>query len=389
MRGAAWRAQAVRSDVGGGGFLVANLTYSLASSHGGILIAGGYGVVGRRIAAELAPYYPGQVIVAGRHLDRANNAAMAIGHGAYGRAIDVTLPASISAALKNVCAVVSCIDQPKRNLLNATIEQGLRYTDITPHLTSLGRGAAFERIDTAARMTGARVVLGAGLVPGISNVMVRATADRLGGADEIQTALLLSANDVTGPGSFQYFLQELTMPFEIHVAGTDRPAHPFSEPRPIEFPLPIGARPAYLFPFSDQVLYPRTMGARTAITRLALEPAWLARVLAVMVSTGAARLVTGRRVSDAIAQRRPGRAPRECAGFALRVDVTHKGCLRHGTLLGPAQADAAAFGAASIVRSLMEGEVADPGAWMPEQVINPRSFFSRLAARGLNVKLDY
>jgi hypothetical protein len=32
-----------------------------------VLVAGGYGVVGRRIAADLAPDYPGWVIVAGRN----------------------------------------------------------------------------------------------------------------------------------------------------------------------------------------------------------------------------------------------------------------------------------------------------------------------------------
>jgi NAD(P)-dependent dehydrogenase (short-subunit alcohol dehydrogenase family) len=37
-----------------------------------ILIVGGYGVVGRRIAAELGPDYPGRVIVAGRSRARAD-----------------------------------------------------------------------------------------------------------------------------------------------------------------------------------------------------------------------------------------------------------------------------------------------------------------------------
>jgi saccharopine dehydrogenase-like NADP-dependent oxidoreductase len=73
----------------------------------------------------------------------------------------------------------------------AAVERGLGYTDITPHLTELGRGAAYDKINAAARASGARLVLGTGIVPGISNVMVRALANALGGADEIETALLL------------------------------------------------------------------------------------------------------------------------------------------------------------------------------------------------------
>jgi saccharopine dehydrogenase (NAD+, L-lysine-forming) len=137
----------------------------------------------------------------------------AIGHGARGRRIDIVVPSSIAAALAGVAVVISCVDQPGRRLLWAAVERGLNYTDITPHLTELGRGLAYDKIDAAARASGARLVLGTGIVPGISNVMVRALADALGGADEIETALLLTASDVSGPASFDYFLQELSMSF--------------------------------------------------------------------------------------------------------------------------------------------------------------------------------
>ena len=68
------------------------------------------------------------------------------------------------------------------------------------------------------------MVLGTGIVPGMSNVILRALADRLGGADEIETALLLSTSDVTGTASFDYFLEELSMSFDVRVDGKDRPA---------------------------------------------------------------------------------------------------------------------------------------------------------------------
>jgi Saccharopine dehydrogenase NADP binding domain len=265
-----------------------------------ILIAAGYGVVGQRIAAELAPDY--QVIVAGRHLEQAQATAAAIGHGARGREIDVTVEASIAAALDGIATVVSCIDQPRRRLLRAAIERGLRYTDITPHLVELGRGAAYEEIAATARASGARVVLGTGIVPGISNVIVRGIAGSLGGADEIETSLLLSASDVAGPASFDYLLKELT-------------------------------------------------------------------------------------TIRALTRSRPHHAPTEDTRFVLRVDVIHDGRSAHATLVGGAQADAAAAGASGTVRALMEGEVFAAGAWMPEQVIDPPHFLSHLAKHGLTVEL--
>jgi saccharopine dehydrogenase-like NADP-dependent oxidoreductase len=65
----------------------------------GILIVGGYGVVGRRIAAELAPDYPDRVIAAGRNPARAEEIAASIGHGVRGRKIDIAVPPSVAAGL--------------------------------------------------------------------------------------------------------------------------------------------------------------------------------------------------------------------------------------------------------------------------------------------------
>src|SRR5262249_25574116 len=214
------------------------------SSEAAVLIVGGYGVVGSRIAAKLAPHHPGRVVIAGRHQHRANAAAASIGHGVRGRVLDVASSRSIEAALDDMGIVVSCVDDRDRRLLRAAVERGIQYTDITPHLVELGSAGAYEQIRSAARASGARVVLGAGLVPGIANVMVRAVARSLGGADTIQTALLLAAGDASGPGSIEYLLRELSMSFPIHVDGAHRRVRALSDSREIEFPPPIGHRRA-------------------------------------------------------------------------------------------------------------------------------------------------
>lgn len=351
-----------------------------------ILIVGGYGVVGRRIAAGLAREFPGGVIVAGRHLDQAERAAAAIGYGVRGRQVDVREPSSIAAALRGVSIAVNCIDQPERGLLWAAARQGLGYTDITPHLTDLGRGEAYERVDAAARASGARIVLGSGLVPGISSVIVRSLADTLGGADRIETSVLLSADDVSGAASFDYMLQELTMAFTIHVEGADKPTRPYTKPRLIQYPAPVGARPGYLFPFSDQTLYPRTMGARTVITRLTVDPPRMSRLLALLVATRANGIAARPRIRAAFGRLRQARASGTYAPYALRVDVAHDGRTATATLTGRGQAQATAAGAAGVVRSLASAEISQPGAWMPEQVIAPAPYLDRLAQAGLLVR---
>ena len=105
-----------------------------------------------------------------------------------------------------------------------------------------------------------------------------------------------------------------------------------------------------------------------------------------MVRTGASRLMAIEGVRHAVARRLRDRPPSKDAQFALRVDVRHDGRSRRATLLGHAQADAAAAGAAGVARLLIEGDVAEPGAWMPEQIVDPGPFLSRLATQGLKVK---
>jgi saccharopine dehydrogenase-like NADP-dependent oxidoreductase len=170
------------------------------------------------------------------------------------------------------------------------------------------------------------------------------------------------------------------------VDGKDRNVRAFSAPRLVEYPPPVGLQLSYLFPFSDQVLYPRTMGVRTAITRLAIEPGWLSKALSVVARTGISHLLAIGAIRHAIARRRKAAPSDKGARFALRVDVRRGQNSRHATLFGQTQADAAAAGAAGVARALIEGEIREPGAWMPEQVIDPGPFLSRLAAHGLKVE---
>ena len=113
----------------------------------------------------------------------------------------------------------------------------------------------------------------------------------------------------------------------------------------------------------------------------------LARLLALALRLGVGRVIARPSLRRAIARQRRSRAPSADQVFALRVDVTLQGRSCRATLRGGAQADAAAAGAAAVLRSLLDDEVAEPGAWMPEQVIDPARFFSRLAARSLHVEL--
>jgi saccharopine dehydrogenase (NAD+, L-lysine forming) len=218
--------------------------------------------------------------VAGRTSEKAEQLAAELGHGMRGRRIDVGDPASVEAALGRVGVVLSCIDQPEPHLLGAAIARGLAYTDIAPHLITR---RPTEAMKAEALRTGARIVLGAGLAPGISSLLARLGADRLGAVESVESNVLLSVGDSFGPASRTYLLEEIALPYAVRIDGTELPMRPFAGSARVTFPRPLGKRTAYLFPFSDQVFFPETLGARTALSRLALEPPWLATLLSVLI----------------------------------------------------------------------------------------------------------
>ena len=181
-----------------------------------ILVVGGYGVVGKRMAAQLAQWYPGRVIVAGRNERRAAAACLDVRGGSSSRAIDVNDVASFGPALDNVGTLIACVAQPELHLLRACIARGVAYTDIAPRL-AFWQGA--EELRANAQKSGARILLGAGLCPGISNMMVQKLADSLGHLDRIETAILLSLGDEYGPDSLHHVIEAAAQSYSVHENG--------------------------------------------------------------------------------------------------------------------------------------------------------------------------
>ena len=344
--------------------------------------------MGSRVAAYLAPDYPGRLVVAGRSAARAGQLAAEIGYGVRGRRIDVGDPTSVEAVLDGVGVVMSCIDQPEPHLLRAAIARGLACTDIAPHLMTR---RPTEAMKAEATKTGARIVLGTGLAPGISSLLARLGADRVGAVESVQSNVLLSAGDTYGPASRKYIMEEIALAYAVRTEGREVPTRPFSGSARVNFPPPLGERTAYLFPFSDQVFFPETLGARTSLSRLALEPPWLGTLLSALVRL---RVTAGLRrlgSSQERVQRLIARLQRRYKGrdwYGVVVDVRGASGRVRASLVGRGQASGTAIGATAVVRALAEGEVVQPGIWLAEQVVPPEPFFERLAAQGLVPRVE-
>ncbi len=163
---------------------------------GKILLAGGYGHVGTVLAHELAVRYPGQLVIAGRHCDRAEALAATLPGGADAAQVDARDEASVKLAAQHAQLMVNCsLDQRTPTLLRAACANGSAYLDIGADAPAI---ASMLELSTEAAQHGTCALVAAGLDPGCANIMAALASERAGGAHTINVAALLSLGDAFG-----------------------------------------------------------------------------------------------------------------------------------------------------------------------------------------------
>jgi hypothetical protein len=152
----------------------------------------------------------------------------------------------------------------------------------------------------------------------------------------------------------------------------------------VAFAAPIGERTTYLYPWSDPAFFPHSLGVTTALGRIAVDPPWVGALVSVLARSGlAARL--GTRKSGGAQKRLLEAIKRSSAGrdeYAILV-IGRRGLEERAmSLSGHRQADCTAASAALVLRTVVENDVREAGAWLVEQVVEPKVFLERLAQHG-------
>lgn len=350
-----------------------------------ILIVGGSGLIGQKIADDLANDYPDRIIIAGRDVEKASRLATELGRGVRARYIDVNDRFSVDTALQGVGIVMSCVTQRETpHLLLASIAHGCGYTDIAPMW--MHKNPPTVAMEAEAVKNGARIIFGAGHVPGISSILARMGADRVGPVDSVVSTWLGSAGDDFGPNSRENLQEEFTTPFKTTINKEKVLVWPFTRPQKVGFAPPIGQVTAYLIPFADQLYYPKTLGASTAIAQLAFLPQWPIRVMSALLPF----------VRGAMTRRQHGSTggisglltslKRKYKGldwWGVHVEVRGARGIYRASVQAHGQAQGVALSALAFLRALIEGEVDQAGIWGAEQIVPIDPFLKRLAAHGL------
>jgi lysine 6-dehydrogenase len=362
-----------------------------------VLVLGASGSVGRYVAAEVGRNPQVEtVLIASRRARAAENVAKLLG-GPSDRVrpvtVDVTDKVSGLQAFSSADVVASAagpaylLEEPAVSLATET---GTPYVSLADDLATTRSVFA---LNTAAEESGATVVSGCGLAPGLSNLLVDLCAHELETVEEIDIAIARSSAESDGDATAMHFLFELTQPapsISQHKLTEERAG---TGPRLVYFPEPVGWVETFRCGHPEIKTLPlrfgdmRSLQFRVGLTEKAAMDVARAAVTAGVVGSEAARRVFLKASNPLrpLIERMP---PRGVAWTALRVDVRGQKQGRQDTISYGAVDHLRNFASVpiSLVASkLGSGEIRKPGVHTVEEVVASGRFLAEVGERGVRV----
>ena len=163
-----------------------------------ILVLGGYGTTGRTLCELLLEFGDGDVVVAGRSLEKAEAAARELGERFPGRvtarAADAADAASLSRALDGagLVAVAASVLEHAGTVARAACDAGADYFDLL--LTGEAKFAALEELRPRLEAEGRCFITDGGIHPGLSALLIRALAPAFGRLERADVGGLLKVD---------------------------------------------------------------------------------------------------------------------------------------------------------------------------------------------------
>lgn len=241
-----------------------------ASAARRIVILGGYGHFGGRIARALAT--DATLIIAGRDAAKGEAAARALAGAHEAAAVDYTA-ADLAARLRALRADVvihTCgpFQGQSYHVARACIEAGAHYIDLAD-----GRAfvAGIGELDAAARARDVLIVSGASTLPALSSAVIDAHLAHFSRLDSIDISIAPGQQTPRGVATLEAVLSYCGKPFEVWEQGAWRTAYGWQDVHRFHYPA-LGGRWLARCDVPDLALFPpRYAGVRRVRFDAALE----------------------------------------------------------------------------------------------------------------------
>jgi saccharopine dehydrogenase-like NADP-dependent oxidoreductase len=363
-----------------------------------VLILGGSGRIGRHIAKDLLTYTSADVWLAGRNPKTGLRVSHLLTKGppASDRCQFLLLHLDDQTTLRTAIAgadlVIDCagpFHQRNASVLNLCIELGADYVDVSDHPSFTCKAMALR---TKAAVAGITAIVNTGILPGISNSMVRRDIEQLDQATDVHLSYVVGGSGGAGLTVLRSTFLGLQRPFEVWVHGERQFVQPYSDREVLSFPQ-YGRVGVYWVDMPESFTLADTFPLNTVITKFGSVPQFYNELVRAVVRGGHPRLLRSNHVIEFLS--RVSYAMTRVSnlwsgvGVAIRSDVT--GC-KYGqlvrcrsTLFHPNSAEAAGIGTGAIAELILAKALKQPGVWAPEQVLTTQMFEAAMQSRGLQI----
>ena len=362
-----------------------------------VLLVGGTGVIGRRVAAELARSSDVERLVIGsRDPRKAERVATLLG-GSQGRVtarpLDLRDADASVAAMRGHDVIASCAGpfyELEINAIRNAIDAGVNYVSLNDDHGIFQRVAALHN---AARDEGVTIVSGCGMTPGISNLLATLAGRDLDVVDEIEVAIAASSQDAGGEAGALHLLSMLAAPAPAIADHVVEEVPGGSGPKLVYFPEPVGWVETFrcghpeIFTLAAKFEGVAAVSFRLGLTERAVMDAVRAALARGLLDDEARRrswlALAG--VTRPLLEALP---PRGVPWSALRVDVHGRSDdIARTVTLGAADhlANLAAVPLALATVAIGSGSVSAPGVRTPEELFDAPAFLRGVRDRGVSV----
>ncbi|OKH18785.1 saccharopine dehydrogenase family protein [[Limnothrix rosea] IAM M-220] len=235
-----------------------------------ILILGGTGQIGQRVAADLLEQGSMAITVTGRHAV-SHPSCLARENVSFLR-LDLDWQDKLQQAIAEHDLVIHCAGPFHRRdgrVLKACIAEGKNYIDVSDHRCLYEK---IKPLTIEVEKAGITAICNAGVFPGISNSMVRLGVEQLDQPEKIELYYGVAGSGGAGETVMTTTFLGLLEPFSVWQDGQWVKKQPYSEPEKIHFAAPIGQATVYWFDVAETFTFQESFPVQTVITKFGSIP---------------------------------------------------------------------------------------------------------------------
>ncbi len=344
-----------------------------ASSQKRILVLGATGGVGRFISKEVIRLFGSASLVVGDYkAERGEAFANELGAEVSFRCVDADDRSAIDNAVEGVDAVIVAVQQLDPLVQSACLARRIPCLDVTLGAELIEKARALDA-QPEARATVSIIM--AGLIPGLSAVMVKHVVETLDDVSAIDVGLLQSSQGSAGTTGIADMLGVFAQPVRFRRDGEQDARPGFTVKREMMFPQPFGRRTQRLVNYVELLAVVEQCKVHDVNYWSGFDEASFEMLLVFLNKVGFLRLFnlkkTRKVLARLIAKVKRGNRPAS-ETIALSVEVagrvngsTRVHCL---SLVGPSDYGTTAMSVVAMAKLLLENRVEATGARFPMEV---------------------